>query len=507
MNILGISAGFHDAAASVINRQGDILFAGHSERYSKHKNDAHLDIGLLNEIAEFDINTVAYYERPWAKQLRRLYSGEGIQWTSLTAEQCIRNELGSYYKAIQDKNVSDPWHPAPGVNIHSYNHHLSHVAAGFQTSPFDRATVVVIDAIGEWDTITIWGAEYDQRGYAKYKRLWRQRYPHSIGLFYSAVTKHVGLRPNEEEYILMGMAAYGETTLQLHKSLINIYVEDEQEITFKDNLHAGITSNWEISNNHWAFGAQGVVETLIYNVMARAKSFNWSTNLVYMGGVALNCLANRKLGDYYDNIWIMPCPGDAGSSLGAAALAYGRRINWTTACLGHDIPGGYPVNAALDHLLSTGIVGVASGRAEFGPRALGNRSLLADPRGPDVKDRVNAIKRRQKFRPFAPVILEELADQYFDMPKGFAVNRYMQSTAHCYHPDRWPAIVHHDGTSRVQTVPKDSSGIRELLEKWFVMTGCPMLLNTSLNIRGEPMVNDRDDADRFQRLYGIPVVS
>jgi carbamoyltransferase len=152
-------------------------------------------------------------------------------------------------------------------------------------------------------------------------------------------------------------------------------------------------------------------------------------------------------------------------------------------------------------------VGVASGRAEFGPRALGNRSLLADPRGKEIKDQVNEIKRRQKFRPFAPVILEELADTYFDMPRGFSNSRYMQTIARCRLPDLFPAIIHHDGTSRVQTVPRDGSGIRELLEKWYVMTDCPMLLNTSLNIRGEPMVNDRTDADRFEQLYGVQVVS
>jgi len=226
-----------------------------------------------------------------------------------------------------------------------------------------------------------------------------------------------------------------------------------------------------------------------------------------MGGVALNCSANQRIGNYFDNIWIMPCPGDAGSSLGAAALAHGGRINWTNAYLGHNIPGDYPVNAILDELVTRKIVGVASGRAEFGPRALGNRSLLADPRGPEIKDQVNEIKRRQKFRPFAPVILEEYVDQYFDMPRGFGHSRYMQAVANCWYPELFPAIVHHDGTSRVQTVPADGSGIRELLEKWYVMTGCPMLLNTSLNIRGEPMVNDRADADRFEALYGVRVCS
>ena len=138
---------------------------------------------------------------------------------------------------------------------------------------------------------------------------------------------------------------------------------------------------------------------------------------------------------------------------------------------------------------------------------MGNRSLLADPRGADIKDRVNEIKRRQKFRPFAPVILEEMADQYFDFSPGWNDSRYMQSVARCRLPNLFPAICHHDGTSRVQTVPRDGSGIRRLLEQWYLWTGCPMLLNTSLNIRGEPMVNDRSDADRFESLYGVKVLS
>jgi carbamoyltransferase len=257
-----------------------------------------------------------------------------------------------------------------------------------------------------------------------------------------------------------------------------------------------------------ASGAQYLVEDLIYNVISRASKLGTSDNLVYMGGVALNCLANRELGNFYDNIWIMPNPGDAGSSLGAAALAYGEKLNWVSAYLGNDIEGEYPVKGLLTELLTNNIVGVASGQAEFGPRALGNRSLLADPRGNEIKDKVNEIKRRQKFRPFAPVILEEFVNEYFEMPKGFSTSPYMQTVAKCLHPNEFPAIIHIDGTSRVQTVPKDSpSGIRQLLEEWFKITGCPMLLNTSLNIRGYPMVNDRDDAEKFEKLYGIKVLS
>ena len=492
MNILGISAGFHDAAATVINTQGDILFAGHSERYSKKKNDENFCQGLLDDILPYDPELIAYYERPWKKQLRRLYSGEGINWNTLTVKQILKQQLGGW---IEPSTVS------------SFNHHLSHAAAGFQTSPYDRATVVVIDAIGEWDTISIWGAEYDSRGYAQYRKLWSQKYPHSIGLFYSAMTQRIGLKPNEDEYILMGMSAYGRNGYAT--SLQDLYVDNEWTATFKQNLHIGDDNKFipDIHDSDLAQAAQKVLERLVYNIMRRARDFAWSNNLVYMGGVALNCLANRNLGEYFENIWIMPNPGDAGSSLGAAALEYGRRVNWINAYLGHNIPGAYPVTPILDALLSDGICGVASGRAEFGPRALGNRSLLADPRGPHIKDQVNEIKRRQKFRPFAPVILEEMADQYFDFRSGWSNSRYMQSVAQCRYPSRFPAICHYDGTSRVQTVPKDGSGIRELLEKWFMLTDCPMLLNTSLNIKGEPMVNDRADADRFEVKYGVKVFS
>ena len=492
MKILGISAGFHDAAATVLHN-GNILFAGHSERYSKQKNDANICPALLTDALAYNIDHVAYYERPWLKQLRQWYAGQSIEWNKVTLNQVLQQQVPKAMLYL------------PTTSTH--NHHACHAAAGFQTSPYDRATVVVIDAVGEFDTITIWAAKYDKNSHATYQKLWSQRYPHSIGLFYSAATSSVGLRPLDEEYILMGMAAYGNKT---HAgSLSSALVEDSHEIRFRDNLHTGINSKYltDMTKYDIAASAQDIAEQLINNVMRRAKDFKFSTNLVYMGGVALNCSANRNLGKYFDNIWIMPCPSDAGSSMGAAALAYGKQIHWTTAYLGYNIPGAYPVSNIITGLLRDKIVGVASGRAEFGPRALGNRSLLADPRGPDIKDRVNEIKRRQQFRPFAPVILEEYADRYFDMPCGFPDSRYMQVIARCRHPDLFPAIVHYDGTSRVQTVPADGSGIRLLLEAWYKETGCPMLLNTSLNIRGEPMVNDRADADRFEQLYNVKVCS
>lgn len=201
----------------------------------------------------------------------------------------------------------------------------------------------------------------------------------------------------------------------------------------------------------------------------------------------------------------MPNPGDAGSAIGTILAQTKNFIEWPGALLGHDIKGKYPSSDALRELLSNRITGVAAGRAEFGPRALGNRSLLADPRGDDIKDLVNKAKYREPFRPFAPAILEEYVDQYFDVPKGFK-SPYMQYTALCKHPDKFPAIVHFDNTSRVQTVSKnDNPGFRKLLESWYFMTGCPMLLNTSLNIKGEPLVNTLEDAKRWENKYKLKI--
>ena len=492
MNYLGISNGFHDAGMSVVGSNGDILFAGHSERYSKHKHDKELSMSLAKDAMSY-INgecEIHYYERPWVTMLRQLRAGQRVN-----------------LRGAKSRIGKDILRLFGNLKVNTHEHHLSHAAAGFQTSPYKDATVVIIDAIGEFDCISIWDARYDDEGYAQYKKLWSKKYPHSIGLYYSAMTQRVGLQPLDEEYILMGMAAYGKP---IHFNTIEAtLLENSTTIDFKENLHIGVPEGFleGADDMDIAASAQALVEYLIKSVMSKARMLGQSRNLVYGGGVALNCLANRLLGEYFSDIWIVPNPGDCGSSLGAAALGYGKQLNWRDAFLGHDIQGNYPSNRIIDELIKNKIVGVASGRAEFGPRALGNRSLLADPRGPEIKDQVNEIKRRQKFRPFAPVILEEHVHKYFDMPSNWNNSRYMQVIATCRHPDLFPAIVHADGTSRVQTVPKDGSGIRELLEKWYVLTECPMLLNTSLNIRGEPMVNDRHDADRFERLYNVKVIS
>jgi carbamoyltransferase len=492
---IGVSCGFHDAGVSVVNSEGEILFAGHSERYSKQKHDKDLCPEIIDEalshVERNETLSVHYYERPWIKAWRQFKAGQEL------GPFRFKSIFGSdIYKKLHDR-VTETWRSAymdgwaPTI-INTHPHHKCHAAASFQTSPYDEATVVVIDAIGESDCATIWKAHYNKKGLAKYKKLWTLKYPNSIGLYYSAMTARLGLRPLDEEYILMGMSAYGEP--KYVKDLEDKFGAHTDSLLFKENTHIGIDDSFLEGADEFdiAASAQAYVEQLIKIVMSKARTLNDSDNLVYGGGVALNCSANRFLGDYL---------------LGAAALGYGKKLNWKNAFLGTDIVSAYPIWSVVRALLDDKIVGVASGRAEFGPRALGTRSLLADPRGPDIKEKVNKIKKRQQFRPFAPMILEELVDQYFDMPKNWKNSPYMQVTAKCRFPDKFPAIVHEDGTSRVQTIPKDGTGIRRLVEAWYEETDCPILLNTSLNVRGEPMVNDRADADRFEKLYKTRVIS
>jgi carbamoyltransferase len=201
----------------------------------------------------------------------------------------------------------------------------------------------------------------------------------------------------------------------------------------------------------------------------------------------------------------MPNPGDAGSSLGAAAALYGKHLEWKDPYLGYDLGGKYPIQKIVDGILKDGIVAVATGRAEFGPRALGNRSILADPRDPLIKNKVNLIKQRELFRPFAPVVMEEYASRWFDMD---FTSPYMQYTVKCLQPEKIPSVVHIDGTSRVQTVNKDQhSGLYDVLSNWYKITGIPILLNTSLNIKGQPLLNDRLDIEKWQKQYNFPILS
>ena len=452
MKILGVSEGFHDGAVALVDDKGNILHASHSERYSKIKNDPN-----IHPDQYFEHDKYAYYEKNWLKNTRRLLFGQ---------------KKVPYYKCdwCLDKCEKE-----------TFYHHESHAAAGFYTAPFNEADILVIDSIGEWDTISIWRGT-TKNGMPKMKKVKSWKYPYSLGLFYSAVTQRVGLKPNEDEYILMGMAAYGEP------------IYDMSELLCRNN-HKGIGNYLPNARNEdLAASAQALYEKELLNIIDK---YCKHPNLVFMGGCALNCSANSKIQN--KNIWIMPNPGDAGSSLGAAALALGKKLKWKDPYLGYDIKRKIDPKEVAHYLVDHSYCGVANGRGEFGPRALGNRSLLADPRR-NVKDTVNQIKRRQLFRPFAPAVLEEFATLYFEGP----MNEYMQFVAQAKHD--YDSVTHVDGTARVQVVKRNcKSVLRPILEEFYELTGVPMLLNTSLNIKGMPMVNDEADANLFQTKYKVKV--
>jgi carbamoyltransferase len=478
MIIMGVNETTHDASVSLI-KDGKILFAGHAERYSKQKNDWFVNDELIEDALRYgQPDLIAYYEKPSLKKLRiAIHGGFG----------------GGKPKFSEHPKLK-------GIPVKYFSHHQSHAAAGYYTSKFDNAAIVVLDAIGEFNTSTIWVGSGKS-----IKKVYTKNYPVSFGLFYSAFTQLIGLKPNEEEYILMGMAAYGNPKKYYEK--VSEYFPDIN--TQKYGFHKGVI-DWgtEVTSEREKYdiaaAVQKVYEDRLKDFMLFARDKTGKTNLVFMGGCALNASANKLLWDIFGNVWIMPNPGDAGSSLGAAALAHGSHITWSSPYLGHDLGGEYPANAALAEIMKNGIAPVVNGRAEFGPRALGNRSILADPRDPTIKDKVNRIKKRELFRPFAPVVLEEYAHEWFDLP---STSPYMQYTARCLQPNRIPSVVHRDGTARVQTVNKSQHpGLHKLLTEFYRRTGVPVLLNTSLNIKGQPLLNDEHDIIDWEKAYGQKVI-
>jgi carbamoyltransferase len=473
VNTLGFNETSHDAAMALIDNDR-ILFAGHAERYSKKKNDWYNNNEIYRDLLNYGIpDKAAYYEKSRLKKIRIRLRGGAADWKPV------------------DK----------GIKAKEFKHHYSHAAAGYYTSTFDDALIVVLDAIGEFNTSTIWTGIDNEISLVE-----KRNYPLSFGLFYSAFTQLIGLMPNQEEYIMMGMAAYGDKNKYFDK--VNEYFPSIERQKY--NFHKGITDWGWITSHQDAFdiaaAVQYVYELRLIEFMNHSKIMTGKNNLVFMGGCALNCSANTLLWNIFDDIWIMPNPGDAGSSLGSALALKGSHIKWESPYLGYDLKNEYPVQKILDELVSKGIAPVAAGRAEFGPRALGNRSILADPTDIRVKDKVNQIKKREMFRPFAPVVMEEHANEWFDMPKG-KPSPYMQYAVKCLKPDLIPAVVHKDGTSRVQTVNKDQHpGLYEVLSVWNEITGVPILLNTSLNIKGQPLLNDWNDIVEWNKMYKTDII-
>ena len=446
----GTTFGSHDGALAVF-QDDELVFASDAERWSRKKNDPVIPDNLIKFAEDNwgEPDEVYFYEDHILKNQRRRFAGQ------------IPQTNGFKYP------------------IRYCNHHLSHARYGYWTSSFIDCTVLVVDAIGEWDTLTQW--KVINGNFTKQKS-WR--YPKSIGLFYSAMTQAAGWKPNEEEYILMGASAVKKHKIENY----NIVKELWDNST---NFHTGININFD------KFEIASIAQEIYEEEFTKIINEIEDDNLVFVGGCALNVSANRFLTQF--NTFI-PCnPGDGGSAIGCVI---DRKIP-ANAYLGYEIPGEYPVTEIIQELKRNCMVGVAKGRAEFGPRALGNRSFLADPSLLDIKDRVNKVKGREEFRPFAPMILKEDADTYFEsgIPSPF-MNTIRKAKPETI--EKYPGIVHLDGTSRLQEITEEPH--RTLLQEWKKETGCPMLLNTSLNIKGEPIVNTEEDARRFQNNNNITVL-
>ena len=456
----GVTFGSHDAAIAVFV-DNELVFATDAERFSRKKNDSVIPSTLIDYVEDkYGVpNKVYYYENPILKSLRRTWAGQ--------RPRVVIPEFK--YKLTYS------------------NHHESHAAYGYYTSPFDECTVLVIDAIGEWDTLTTWQAK---NGKLKRKGL-HWRYPKSLGLFYSAMTQAAGWKPNEEEYIMMGAAALGEITLEGFKRLSSLWRN-------KFNFHRGIKID-DMDPLDIAACAQSLYESLFHEILVKTNDERGP--LVFVGGCALNVTANRQLYSSGDT-HIPPNPGDAGSAIGCVLSRIRKKIS-PSPYLGYEIKGEYPVDEIVKKLKKKKIIGVAKGKAEFGPRALGNRSLLGDPSVKNIKDRMNKIKGREEFRPFAVMILKEDVQRYFS---GSVNSPYMNVAykTHSITDKKYPGIVHADGTTRLQIV--DENPHRQLLEAWKKKTGCPMILNTSLNIKGEPIVNDEFDVKKFTLNTGVEVI-
>ena len=414
-------------------------------------------------------------------------------------------------------------------------HHLSHAAAAFYPSPFSRAAFFTLDAVGEWSTSS-WGVAKESRLFP----IFEMRFPHSIGMWYSAFTAFLGFEVNDGEYKVMGMAGYGKPHykdlvkktirqlsdgsivlnldyLEFHRSARRMYSKLFEE-TFSGIDQFDLTAS-----------LQSVAEEIILNMMNIIQKKTKETNLVYGGGVALNSVVNGKIlrNTKFKDVFIFPAAGDDGGAVGAALYVYHhvlgnrKRKKLENVFLGPDYKNynkykNYKyykekelLDFVTDQLVKGKVIGWFEGRAEFGPRALGHRSILADPINPKMKDIVNEkVKFREQFRPFAPVVLEEQASKYFDRIP-FHLARYMLATVAAKSSAKKiaPAVVHVDGTSRIQTVAKSYDGrFRSLLEVFYKKTKRPILLNTSFNLKGEPIVNSPADAYKTFMKSGLDVL-
>jgi carbamoyltransferase len=521
LNVVGISAFFHESACCLL-RDGRLVAAAEEERFSRVKHDPRLPVSAFRWCLEAggigitEIDAVAYYESPVRKLARQLWSGVPIGDADPgRPERAIREGLG---------------YEGP---VLSFGHHASHAASAFLFSGFPEAAVLTVDGVGEWDTTTY------GRGLEVFERV---EFPHSLGLLYSTITAYLGFAVNDGEYKVMGLAPYGRPRYADRiRTLISSGPGGQFQLDLRyfdfirgSRMYSEALCDLfgapprpreaEITGFHHdvAQSLQIVLEEILMEKVRWLHRETGSRRLCMAGGVALNCVANGRIlrEGPFKRLFVQPAAGDSGGCLGAAALAHleltGQALtepmrhaflgpSWTADEVGTilaatglrtlDFRGKETelLEAVVDRLAAGKVVGWFHGRMELGPRALGARSLLADPRDPGMRDRLNhLVKKREAFRPFAPSILQAHAREHLDLDHP---SPFMLETCRVISPLSLPAVTHVDGSARPQTVDAEAAPrYADLLEAFHRRTGCPVLVNTSFNVRGEPIVCSPVDA-------------
>ena len=563
--VLGISALYHDASAALI-RDGEIIAAAQEERFTRVKHDASLPIRAVrwllksNGLGISDIKFLVFYEKPLLKFERILatsvtYFPKSWRLFPLQMQAWLGDKLWLQSKLAETFNISKD-------AILFSEHHLSHAASAFYCSPFDEAAILTVDGVGEWATTSIWKAKG-----TKIEPISEVRYPHSLGLVYSAFTAHLGFVVNNGEYKVMGMSSYGKPvfkdkvmqllslnddgSFELDLSYFAHHLSPTYPTTSKFEELFGPSrlpgSEFDVQSSHpkiraesqhyanIAASVQEVLEDVIIHLASHAQKETGSKNVCLAGGVALNAVANMKLAEsgIFENIFAQPAAGDAGGSIGAAQWAWNMVLAEEDPKQISKLKSKEPFSVHLGqvwsdeksaefledfHMLFTDlateekliedvaeeladgkIVGWMQGRFEWGPRALGNRSILADPRPPQMGEKINRqIKFREPFRPFAPMILKDDFDDWFIAPQAsIPMLPYMLCTvrARPEKADLIPAVVHVDQTARVQVIDSQMYPLMfKVLTEFKKRTNVPILINTSFNLKGDPMVNSPVDA-------------
>jgi len=582
MNILGISAFYHDSAACLV-RDGRIVAAAQEERFSRRKHDAHFPIHAVNfclaegKVGKNGIDVVAYYEKPLTKFVRILKShfvSAPQNWEAFrqTVPLWLKERLLVPY--VVEMELRRLGYTRPRKFVYP-EHHQSHQASAFFPSPFESAATLTADGVGEFDTTTIGKGQGNHVSI-----LWQQQFPHSLGLLYSAFTYYTGFKVNSGEYKLMGLAPYGRPTYadRIYQHLVDLRPDGSFRLNMK---YFGFLHELHMTNRAFEelFGGparapeseitqremdlarsiQVVTEEIMLRMARAARSQTNEENLCLAGGVALNCVANGVIArsKIFRKIWIQPAAGDAGGALGAALFAWHQAENQPRNCdlAGDAMRGSYLGPSfsdtdvqkflALNHypyqtlegearadeianfLAQRRVVGLFQGAMEYGPRALGNRSILADARDPEMQSHLNlATKFRESFRPFAPAVLEERAAEWFtlDVPSPYMLmvaslredkRLPPQNDGAPSQLDQWvnqvrslaPAITHVDYSARVQTVSRQTNpDFHAILSAFERMTGCPLVVNTSFNVRSEPIVCTPANAYQCFMRTGIDVL-